>query len=128
MDVRWRRCGRNRSGLRGAVIALSLFLAAPSLTSAATYYVATSGNDNNTGLSTTQAWATVAKANRTLVAGDVCQLMAGSHGGIAPINSGTSTGRITYHGNLASPAATTVSSVALAGRSYVSVQGFTVSS
>ncbi|MHC4294918.1 MAG: right-handed parallel beta-helix repeat-containing protein, partial [Planctomycetota bacterium] len=62
-----------------------------------TYYISPSGSDSNLG-TFAAPWATIAKANATLVAGDTVLIHAGSYSDqIRPNNSGTSdTNRITY--------------------------------
>ncbi len=65
------------------------------------YYVNPSGgNDSNSGLSTSQAWATVSRAQQSPVsAGDIVNLMSGNHGGVTFSGSdvkGNSGNWITY--------------------------------
>jgi hypothetical protein len=61
------------------------------------YYVSTAGNDGNAGTEA-QPWRTIAKANRTLAAGDVVYVKAGRyHEKIAPAQSGTSDAPIGYY-------------------------------
>jgi hypothetical protein len=60
------------------LLALFLFMWPVSL-HAATYYVATTGNDNNNGTSEGTAWATVAKAANTMVAGDTTYVRGGQY-------------------------------------------------
>ena len=130
MNVRsiWSLRGRARPAWAAALAATLAVLGGPGLAAATTYYVGPGGNDGNAGTSSSAPWATTAKANSTMNPGDVCQVLAGSFGTIAPLRSGTATGRITYIGSLASPAATTVSSINLTSRDYVTVKGFRASS
>ncbi len=61
------------------------------------YYVSPSGNDNNTGLSLTNAWKTIQKAANKLQAGDTVFITAGIYKEIViPANSGTENKPITY--------------------------------
>jgi hypothetical protein len=108
------------------LLALACLLFAAGPAAAATYYVTTGGSDTNAG---TQAapWRTLAKANATLVAGDVCVIAAGTYSEpISPLNSGTSYrpgGMITYVGSLSAPDTRRVESLALSDQEYVSVKG-----
>jgi hypothetical protein len=98
---------------------------------AATYYVSTSGNDNNPG-TLTSPWKTITKANNTLKAGDNVLIRGGTYKyqQISPSNSGTSDGnRISYR-NYESEQVTisdTKTGVLLKGRSYITVEGITFS-
>jgi len=42
-----------------------------------TYYVSTTGNDNNTGLSIAEAWRTIGKAANTIMSGDTVYVLTG---------------------------------------------------
>lgn len=100
--------------------ALALALAPAAL--ATVRYVSPSGLDSNSGTSASSPWS-LAKANASLVAGDVCMVLPGTYGtGIAPANSGTSGSRITYVGNLANPAQATVAYIDIA-KAYITVKG-----
>src|SRR5215470_17250815 len=87
-----------RSMLRGAamrhrvlVIVLAVLLrlgVAVDTSSAATYYVAPSGNDANAG-SQGAPWRTLQKAGDVAVAGDVVNVLPGTYVGFRPRNSGT---------------------------------------
>jgi hypothetical protein len=104
-----------------AFLAVLLFASAAS---AATYYVSTSGSDTNNGLSAGAPWRTIAKANATLVAGDVVRISPGTYPDvIQPTANGTSANRITYVGNLANPSSVSVSSIQTNGMDYISVKG-----
>jgi parallel beta-helix repeat protein len=66
------------------------------MANAATYYVATNGNDSNPG-TLSSPWRTIAKAANTLVAGDAVNIRAGTYKEqVKPKNSGTASGFITY--------------------------------
>lgn len=100
---------------------------------ATTYYVSPSGSATNPG--TPAAPWTLAKANASLVAGDVAILAPGDYGAtaIAPANSGSSYSRfIAYVGNLSSPASTIVTRVSLgqgvSARQHISVKGVKINS
>jgi parallel beta-helix repeat protein len=60
------------------------------------YFVALDGDDNNPG-TFSQPWRTIAKANRTLLAGDTLYVRAGTYNEIIePFHSGTTDHKITY--------------------------------
>jgi len=93
----------------------------------AVYYIDTNNpnaNDSNLG---TEAlpWKTIAKANQTLAAGDTVYIRAGNYSNyIAPVNSGTSSNRITYR-SFGSDVVTirdTSAAMTLNGKSYITVQ------
>jgi len=107
---------------RRALLALAFLLCAAGPVAAATYYVTTGGSDTNAG---TQAapWRTLAKANSTLAAGDVCMIGAGTYSDpIQPAANGAAGARIGYVGSLGNPASVVVPNIYLT-RSYVSVKG-----
>jgi hypothetical protein len=96
-----------------SVICFVLLLSFGSTVLATTYYVSPSGNDNNSGTSTSQAWKTTTKVNsRTFSPGDIILFEGGqtftgglvfTAGGtaVAPITlSSYGTGRATIQGNL----------------------------
>lgn len=103
-----------------ALFAAACF-AAPA--SAATYYASPNGSATNSGTSQAAPWS-LAKANSSLVAGDVCILLPGTYTvGIAPANSGTgSTSRIGFVGSIGSPGSTVVTSCNLV-KNWISVKG-----
>ena len=100
----------------------------PFLAQASDYYVDTnngSASDSNPGTSS-QPWKTITKANKTLVAGDTVYIKAGTYASyIAPINSGTSSNRITYrnYGNDTVTISGANYAVYMNGKSYITVQG-----
>ena len=65
-------------GILRALILLSLFIFAPILASAATYYIAPSGSNSNPGTQA-QPFATLQKAHDVAVAGDTIYLRGGTH-------------------------------------------------
>ncbi|VVB59740.1 Right handed beta helix region [uncultured archaeon] len=78
------------------VFALALFLSS-SLVSASTYYVATDGNDGNSGTSTSSAWKTIQHAADTANGGDTVYVMAGTYNEHVSITkSGSSGNYITF--------------------------------
>ena len=83
--------------MRAFLIPLVLLLVLPVLACAETYYVSPSGSDSNSGLSTSQAWRTIGKANAELYPGDTVRIMAGTYSEtIEPARSGSSNNYITY--------------------------------
>lgn len=71
-------------------------------------------------------WKTITKANQTLVAGDTVYIKAGAYTSyVAPINSGSSSNRITYrnYGNDTVTISGTDYAVYINGRDYITVQG-----
>ncbi len=90
---------------------------------ATTYYVSPTGSAANAG--TQSAPWSLAKANSSLLAGDVAILAPGTYvTSIGPLNSGTSYSRfIAYVGSLSNPATTVVPGITLGSRSYVSIKG-----
>ena len=94
---------------------------------AVTYYVTTGGSDTNAG-TPSAPWRTLTKANATLVAGDVCNIAAGTYANpISPAANGTAAARISYVGSLADPASVTVGALSI-DKAYVSVKGVKSSS
>ncbi len=68
----------------------------PFVTYANTYYVATSGDDTNSGMAT-QPWASIQKAANTLIAGDTVFIKAGTYTERVIIqNTGTSNDNIVF--------------------------------
>ena len=79
------------------VVALML-LALPLSAQAASYYVATTGNNANAGTSEGAPWATVKKCVDTMIAGDTCYVRGGNYTETAEVRftrSGTSSAPIT---------------------------------
>lgn len=97
---------------------------------AATYYVATNGNDSNSG-TISQPWRTIGKANSTLQAGDTVQIRGGTYQEtIKPSRSGNTNSRITYKNyNTDTVIISNVSmGLDLRYRSYITVHGIEFSS
>ncbi len=109
--------------IRLAVVLLVIFCA-PCLSDAATYYVATTGNDSLDGLSLTTAWRNIQKAANTAVAGDVIRVQPGTYNErVTETTDGTQAQPITY---LADGAVVIFGGVWLDGADYVSIAGFEV--
>jgi Protein of unknown function (DUF1565) len=108
---------------RARILFAALMLLLPAaVASANTYYVSTTGSDGNPG-SQVSPWATLAKANGVVVAGDVVNIAPGTYAdGIWPKANGTLNARITYLGNLANPGLVTVKQVFIE-RNYITVKG-----
>ena len=95
-----------KSRSKGVWTALSLCLVFSSLAQAGhSYYVSTSGNNANSGLGTSNAWATLQFAADRTAAGDTVLVMAGTYAGVRMENSGTPAAPITLR---SSPGATVV--------------------
>ncbi|HLL67678.1 MAG TPA: RICIN domain-containing protein [Micromonosporaceae bacterium] len=78
----------------GAAIAL---VAAPSAFAATTYHVATNGNDANAGTSRGAAFRTIQHCATVAVAGDVCEIAAGTYREtVTPPRSGSAGAPITF--------------------------------
>lgn len=77
---------------------IALALTLPVSARAATYYVSTTGNDNNNGTSLATPWRNIAKAAATMVAGDTVFIRGGTYREtVSPARSGNNaTSRITY--------------------------------
>ena len=116
-------------------LALALVLAIAAAAQAATYYVATNGDDNNPGTEA-QPWATITKAANTLVAGDTVYVKEGTYAEIVrPVNSGTEGNYITY---MAYPGHTVINDLdgirtnfwdagfVTTAKSYIKVSGFQI--
>ena len=79
-----------------ALAAVLLVMSFATAASAATYYVAKTGNDNNPGTEA-QPWLTITKAANTLVAGDTVYVKAGTYAErVVPVNSGAEGAWIKY--------------------------------
>src|SRR5581483_4838238 len=76
------------------ILTLLLSLAA----SASTYYVSTSGNNSNSGLSTSAAWRNIQYAASHVIAGDTVQVLGGTYNETVniPVSGSASAGYITF--------------------------------
>ena len=103
-------------------------LTLPTLTLAATYYIAPNGSNAFPGTEN-QPWQTLSKANQTLTAGDTVFIKGGTYGTfVEPVNSGTAQNPITYR-NFGSDLVTISGAsygVRINGKSYITVQGINV--
>jgi hypothetical protein len=85
----------------GSLIVFALLASAPLVAQCAgnTYYVSTSGNDSNSGCSTSTAWLTIQHAADTVTAGATVIVEAGTyHESVLFANSGTSSAPIVFNG------------------------------
>ena len=78
-----------------AFLASALILVFPAIASAATYYVATSGDDGNAG-DEAQPWATLQHAADSVKPGDTVVVKAGMYQGFNIVTSGTADAPITF--------------------------------
>ncbi len=82
------------------IVLIWLCVMVPSVSEAATYYVDKhhpSASNSNAGTSTSAPWLTIGKCVSTMVAGDTCQIRAGTYLEYLTIStSGTAVNRITY--------------------------------
>ncbi len=86
------------------VIVVLFLMVGLSVVDAATYYVATNGNDANNGTSTGSPWATIQKATTMVAPGDTVYIKAGTYSGnITLTTSGTSGSPITFEGYTTTP-------------------------
>ena len=116
--------GRLRILARQTVFAVVVFLVAPALASAATYYVRTDGNNSNAGTSNSAggAWRTVGFAVDNLAAGDTVRVQAGAYGERAtPGRNGTAGSVITYIAD----GVVTLCGIDFTANRYIRVIGFT---
>ena len=110
--------------MRAAVAVFAAAVAAfvvPPLAGATTYYVASAGNDANSGTSTAAPWHSVAKVNGArLAAGDSVLFEGGSSfaGLLRPVVSGTSTAPITF-GSYGTSRANLPDGIAVASESWL---------
>ncbi len=117
------------TGLIGLVALLTpIMLAAPSR--AATYYVATNGNDSNPG-SSSSPWRTLQKAANSVQAGDVVLVGNGNYTGFQITADGTASSRIVIRANGSNVVvnarnASTPDNINIEGGNYVTVEGFIV--
>jgi parallel beta-helix repeat protein len=111
-------------------LGLVAFVLFASVSNAATYYVATNGNDSNPG-SSSNPWRTLQKAANTARAGDVVLVANGTYVGFQVTADGTSSSPIVFRANgsnviINARNATTPDNVNIEGGNYVTVEGFIV--
>jgi MYXO-CTERM domain-containing protein len=108
---------------------VALWVTLPSTASAATYYVATSGDDDNAG-NMGAPWATLQHAAETVGAGDTVIVLPGSYAGFHLESSGMEGAPIVFSAEegveISSENPTTPDGINLEGASHVVVEGFTV--
>jgi hypothetical protein len=108
---------------------VAVWVMLPSTASAASYYVATGGDDGNAG-SMSAPWATLQHAADTVGAGDTVTVLPGSYAGFHLETSGMEGAPIVFSAEegveITSENPTTPDGINLEGASYVVVQGFTV--
>jgi parallel beta-helix repeat protein len=97
---------------------------------AATYHVATNGNDSNSGTSSSP-WRTLQKAANTVRAGDVVLVANGAYTGFQVTADGTASAPIVFRANgdavvVNARNASTADNINLEGANYVTVEGFVV--
>jgi hypothetical protein len=121
--------------LVAAVLGLMLSLSSATAT---TYYVSTTGNDNNTGLSAPAAWQHVQYAANHVQAGDTVQVRGGVYNELVniPVSGSATAGYITfqnYPGEIPIIDGTGLSIPRgqyglfnIPGQSYIIIQGFEV--
>ncbi len=118
----------NTSGLIW-VAAIALLLTAGT-TFAADYYVSTSGNDGNSG-SSSSPWRTLQKAAGSAGPGDVVHVLDGSYAGMNITGDGNSSSPITFQADgsnvrLTSRNSVTDDIVNIEGADYIIIDGFLV--
>jgi MYXO-CTERM domain-containing protein len=113
----------------GSFAALGLVLSLHGTAAAATYYVATTGDDGDSG-DMGAPWATLQHAADTVGAGDTVIVLAGSYVGFNLESSGMDGAPITFSAqsgvSISAENPTTPDGINLEGASYVVVEGFTV--
>jgi Right handed beta helix region/Protein of unknown function (DUF1565)/FlgD Ig-like domain len=111
-------------------LGLIAFVLLVSVSNAATYYVATTGNDSHSGSASTP-WRTLQKAANAAKAGDVVLVANGTYVGFQITADGTSTAPIVFRANggnviINARNATTPDNINIEGGNYVTVEGFIV--
>lgn len=95
-----------------------------------TYYVSNNGDDSNSGLSITDAFATLQHASDIVTAGDSVMVAAGNYVGFYHETSGSANNYIVFHADpgviIDAPNNTTNDGINLEGASYITIEGFTV--
>lgn len=103
-------------------VALAVLLLLTTFASAATYYVSTSGNDNNAG-TLAQPFRTIQRCANLAVAGDTCIVRAGSYNEVVNVvSSGVANNLIEFQasGNAI------VAGFSISGRHYIRIEGFEI--
>src|SRR6516162_8912095 len=91
----------NRSRLRALsliLLSVGMLVAASVYSNATIYYVSTTGNNNNSGLSPTSAWRNIQYAANHVQAGDTVNLLGGSYNETVniPVSGSATAGYITF--------------------------------
>ena len=115
---------------RTGLIGLAAFFACAGLARAATYHVASTGSDSNSG-SQASPWRTLQKAANTVRAGDIVMVANGTYAGFQVTADGTAASRIVFRAAgtsvvINSRNGSTPDNVNIEGGNYVTVEGFTV--
>ncbi len=141
--VGWSRGGSARVGGAGVgpwavMVWLVLSLVSGVASAQTTYYVRTSGNNANDGLTPATAWRNVSTAAGRVVAGDTVYVGAGTYNGrVSPSASGTSTQRIRFVADLNGARTGDAGTVTLSGgaqnallvtRTFITFEGFALTS
>jgi len=98
----------------------------------ATYYVSTTGNDANDGLSERSAWRTISHAAKVAKAGDTVLVLPGDYGDerVVFANSGEKGKPIVFKGHKGRPRLKSADPKAVAflaeGKSYIHIEGFDI--
>lgn len=121
---------RNSYGQRLLWLLIPVLMSIAATASATTYYVATNGNDANTGTSA-QPWRTLQKAANTARAGDLVLVANGTYVGMQITTDGTAAAPITFRANgtnvlVNTRNASTPDNINIEGGDYVTVEGFVV--
>jgi len=98
---------------------LAFVLALP--VGAATYHIAPGGNNAHTGLSPTEAWATLQQAANTLQPGDTVLVADGTYAGCNITRSGTAGNPITFRAS--GPGARITTPNTFTGRDGINIEG-----
>lgn len=102
----------------------------PAFSFSATYYVSTSGNNSNTGLSALTAFSTLQFASNKVLPGDSVIVIAGTYKGFHHTTSGNALNPIIFSAQpgvlINSSNGTTNDGINLEGASYVIIEGFKV--
>ena len=94
------------------------------------YYVSPAGDDNNAGMSLSEAFLTLQHASDVVLAGDSVVIQPGTYSGFYHSTSGTFSAPILFSAlpgvNIDEPNETTNDGINLEGSNYVIVEGFTI--
>jgi hypothetical protein len=131
----------NRSRLRALsliLLSVGMLLAASVYSNATIYYVSTTGNNNNSGLSPTSAWRNIQYAANHVQAGDTVNLLGGSYNETVniPVSGSATAGYITFQNYSGQDAAVDGTGLGIPGgqygllniasQSYIIIQGLEI--